>query len=246
MRTAVYTGSRTLYGDMVTAAKSLLCNSNVEKIYFCIQDDEFPEWLPPVIETRNISGQTFFPEGGVNFNSPFTYMVLMRTCFTKLFPDLDRILSLDVDTIVDDDISPLWDIGLNGKWFAAVNEDFSNYKPYGPIYYNAGVMMFNLDQIRKDKADDKIISWLNLRKTPYADQDAWNRFGLDKAVRLPNRYNESLVTGFSEDPAVIHFAAYKEWRDNPRVPRREYLKKYRCMTWEEVLSGKNTDSRPDI
>jgi hypothetical protein len=39
---------------MVTAAKSLLIHSNVDKIYFLIEDDNFPYELPPKTTTINI------------------------------------------------------------------------------------------------------------------------------------------------------------------------------------------------
>jgi len=37
--------------------KSLLIHSNVEKIYFLIEDDEFPYKLPPEVECINVSKQ---------------------------------------------------------------------------------------------------------------------------------------------------------------------------------------------
>jgi len=40
---------------MITAAKSLLEHSNVEKIYFLIEDDIFPYELPQEIECINVS-----------------------------------------------------------------------------------------------------------------------------------------------------------------------------------------------
>jgi len=46
MRAAVYCGTRNLYKNMVIAAKSLLIHSNVEKIYFLIEDDIFPYEVP--------------------------------------------------------------------------------------------------------------------------------------------------------------------------------------------------------
>ena len=179
MRAAVYSGTRNLYPAMVTAAKSLTKNSNVEKIYFLIEDDSFPEELPSHIETINVSSQAYFPKNGANFRTHFTYMSLLRVCYTKLFPKLDKVLQLDVDTLVVDDISSLWDIDLNGKMFAAVEEYHSSYKPYGPKYYNIGVAMFNLTQIRKERADDFSIGFLNCTATPYIDQDAWNHFLTD-------------------------------------------------------------------
>lgn len=245
MKAAVYSGTRNLYSSMVTAAKSLVKNSSVDKIYFLIEDDEFPEWLPPQIETINVSGQTYFPKNGINFQTHFTYMSLMRVCYTKLFPDLDRILQLDVDTIVVDNIDPLWDTNLDKAWFAAAIEDYSAYKPYGPRYYNIGVALFNLDKIRADRIDDRLIRFLNKTRAKYIDQDAWNRYGIGKDVALPTRYNESFVTGYTDSPAIIHFAGYKEWESNPKVCRREYLKRYREMTWEEVLH-EDPDSSTNI
>ena len=40
---------------MLISAKSLIEHSNVEKIYFLIEDDIFPEVLPSEIECINIS-----------------------------------------------------------------------------------------------------------------------------------------------------------------------------------------------
>lgn len=245
MKTAVYSGTRNLYPAMVTAAKSLLANSDVDKIYFLIEDDEFPEWLPPQIETVNVSGQQYFPKTGANYLTNFTYMALLRVCYTKLFPDLDKVLQLDVDTLVLDDISGLWDVDLEGQWYAAVEEKLSTYKPYGPKYYNIGVAVFNLKQIREEHADDQAISFLNTQRVPYIDQDAWCRF-YRRAVELPVRYNESFVTGYTEEPAIIHFAGFKDWQTSSKAPRREYLKRYREMTWEEALHGKNPNRGANV
>lgn len=239
MKTVAYAGTRNLYPYMVIAAKSLLCHTKVDRIYFLTEDDAFPEWLPPVIETVNVSDQTYFRMDSENYNTRFTYMSLMRVCYAKLFPKLDRILQLDVDTIVADDISPLWDVDMEGKWFAAVPEWRSNYRPYGPKYYNVGVTMFNLDQIRKDKADDQLIELLNGPRLTYIEQDAINKLGLPlkKDIELPTRYNESIVTGKTMEPAIVHYAGYKNWQDSSLVFRHEYLEAYRKMSWEEVLNG---------
>lgn len=49
MKAAVYTGTKNLYREMVTASKSLLINSDVDKIYLLVEDDEFPLEIPDVI-----------------------------------------------------------------------------------------------------------------------------------------------------------------------------------------------------
>lgn len=46
-RVVVYAGTRNLYHDMVVSAKSLLCHDGADRIIFLIEDDAFPECLPP-------------------------------------------------------------------------------------------------------------------------------------------------------------------------------------------------------
>lgn len=40
MRTAVYSGTRNVYGDIETALKSLLYHTQVDKVYILAEDDE--------------------------------------------------------------------------------------------------------------------------------------------------------------------------------------------------------------
>ena len=56
MKHAVYSGTRNLYRDMATSAKSLIANSSVDRVHFLIEDDEFDEELPDVIDVQNVNG----------------------------------------------------------------------------------------------------------------------------------------------------------------------------------------------
>ena len=236
MRTAVYSGTRNLYPYMAPAIKSLLANSSVDEIYLLIEDDKFPEWLPETVKTINVSGQQFFLPGSPNYNSYFTYMALLRVCYTKILPlSVGKILQLDVDTVVIDNIDSLWDIDMTGKWFAAAIEENGTYKPYGDKYYNIGVCLFNLDQIRQEKADDVLIDHLNRHRLTYLEQDALNDIGRDKVVQMGARFNESRVTSYTDHPAIVHFAGYMNWKGNYALPRGEYLKQYTEMSWDEAL-----------
>jgi len=223
---------------MVVAAKSLIANSSVEKIYFLIEDDTFPEALPPLIETVNVSGQKWFPADGPNMKSQFTYMALVRACYASLFPDLDKVLQLDVDTIVVDNIDALWDIDMGSKWIIAAEEPYNTYwKPWGMQYYNVGVSMFNLKAIRQAGIEKEIVRDLNTVEEKFVEQDAWNRFGAPrKFITLENRYNDSKPCGFTDNPAIVHYAGWKNWWDEGSCPRREYYTKYRNMTWEEAFA----------
>ena len=250
MKEAIYSGSRNLYPHMVTAAKSLIANSGVERVWFLIEDPVFPIELPEMIETIDVSGQGYFNPKGPNMKTQFTYMALMRVCYAKLLPDTEKVLQLDVDTVAVADVDQLWDIDMGEALFMAVREPERyvsdkagerhriDYKPYGERYYNIGVAMFNLAQIRKDGIDNFLIHALNTEHLPYIDQDAWDKYGNDRCIDLPTRYNECMVTGYTDDPAIVHYAGYGNgWLDPSftECPRLEHVRKYREMSWDEAM-----------
>lgn len=243
---AVYSGSRNLYPHMSTAAKSLVANSSVDRIVFLIEDPVYPHVVPELVETIDVSGQGWFNPGGPNMKTQFTYMALLRVCYAKLLPDAGRVLQLDVDTVVVDDIDALWALDMGEAWLAAVREPpryvqghRTDYKPWGERYYNVGVAMFNLDQIRKDRIDDFLIHALNTEYLRYIDQDAWDKYGNTRCIDLPMRYNECMVTGYTDDPAIVHYAGYGNgWIQDgyTECPRLEHHKKYREMSWDEAMA----------
>lgn len=239
MKAAVYFGSRHIYADMISAVKSLLRNSDVEKIYLLIEDDDFPCPLPPIAEVRNISTviSKYFDPNGPNYNTIWTPMGLARAVLPFIFPDIDYILSLDCDTIVDKDISDIWDFDLTGCYFAAAVEPVLSAK-LGQMYTNSGVVLMNLRMLRDGKAND-IISALNRRKYRYVTQDAFNYRCQGYICELPSDYNVAFCTKPTENNKIIHYAADKNWRNY------DLVRKYRDMTWEEVLN-EHPDSSPDL
>ena len=214
----VYAASRKLYPVLPMAYMSLLKHNPEAAVVCLIEDDELPYEVPWNVGTVNVSGQEWFGEDCVNIKTSFTYLSLMRVCYTKLFPGYDRVLQLDVDTIVNDNLMPIWKIDMDGKYFAAVPEHLSHWKPYGKDYRNVGVCLFNLKQMRADGVDDELIRFLNTNKVPYIDQDALNWLnaekGGDKALTLGVRYNECFVTGETLRPAVVHAAGCRNWFSN--------------------------------
>lgn len=204
MRAAVYSGTRNIYDKMLTASKSLLMHSNVEKIYFLIEDDQFPYELPKEIECINISRQTYFSKDGPNFNNVLTYMVLIRAAYTKIFPDLERILSIDMDTVVNENVSDLWDLDLTDYYIAAVEEHDLSIEEGS--YFNMGVAMLNLKKIRDDGKDDEMINALNTYWYRYKEQDCFNEFFRGHALILPSDYNYCLQADPPKHEKITHFA----------------------------------------
>lgn len=231
MKVAAYTGTRNLYESMIPAAKSLVMHSDVDKIYFFIEDDKFPYELPDIIECVNAKNQRYFSSNGPNMTSRFTYMAMIRSAYAYIFPELDRILSLDVDTFAVDDVSDIWNVDFNkdGKnyMFAACKE--TDRSKGRVIYSNIGVALYNLDELRKGTAYN-VIDILNKRHFWFVEQDAFNMYcGFGKIFDLDSGYNVTKFTDPTDHPRIIHFAGNKHWQDE------ELFKEYTDISWEQVM-----------
>lgn len=225
MKCAVYAATRNMYDRLIPSLKSLLINSEVEKVYMLIEDDVFPGELPKEVECINVSGQKYFRGMGPNNVYPWAYMCMMRAALYKVLPDIDAVLSLDVDTIIDGDISGLWKFTLDDYYFAAVAEP--DRCEEGKPYTNTGVALFNLAKLRDGKGDE-IINALNWRRYFILEQDCLNELCRGAIGLLPSIYNASEFTAPCDNPAIVHYAGIRDWDDIPLV------QKYKDIPWSEI------------
>ena len=74
-----------------------------------------------------------------------------------------------------------------------------------------------------------MVNYLNTVRQPWCEQDAFNKFGLEqnKIVDMDVRFNENMMTGFTDRPAIIHYCAVRDWWTNRNITRVEYLNRYR-------------------
>ena len=216
-----------MYKPLRIAITSLLQHNKVEKIYVLAQDDTLPFEIPCNHEVINVSGQTYFTDGCPNVSSRFTVMSPIRACIPDLITE-DKAIVLDVDLVVCDSLQPLWDIDLVDKWLAWCPEYQATWNPFGhEHYYNFGVSVMNLRQMREDNAVAIMVKVLNTIRFEYAEQDCFNKIAVPaKSIPIPVRFNESFCCGYTTRPAIVHYAGYIDWLTNPNRPRWNYLKPY--------------------
>ena len=229
-RVAVYFGTRKVYPMMTPALKSMLAHTYVDRVYFFIEDDAFPDMLPDIVRIRNVSGQQYFKYNSPNYNTFFSYMVLLRAALPFMLPDEDKVLSIDNDTLVRRDIGSLFDTDISGHYYAAVQE---RYSIHGKVYFNNGVSLMNLRKLRDDCVAEQIIHNLNMYKYRWAEQDAFNDLCRGHILNLPPHYNcaPNIIDG--SDPSTCSIRHYcgvpaKQQYDNDAA-------QYRTMTWKEVF-----------
>lgn len=181
--------------------------------------------------------------------SKFTSDTLTRCFASRFFPQYSKIIYSDVDVIFVNDISELYDIDLNGKYFAGVKNAFTKFSEYElshlssqnyamlkDKYIAGGIFVMNLEKIREDKLDTKMLAIANdnsiIKRWP--DQDIINIASEGKVAFIPLNYisypymkdllnNPSFTSVFTREelydsiinPKIIHFASNKPWNSNP-------------------------------
>lgn len=127
-----------------------------------------------------------------------TPTALLKFKIADIFKDLDKILYLDGDIIVRDDLIKLYNTGLGDNYAAAVRDlpqVLYDVQPLGGDisgreYFNSGVMLLNLKKIREDKLYDSFVETKkNCVNDSLMDQNVLNIVFKNKVVQLPFVYN---------------------------------------------------------
>ena len=110
----------------------------------------------------------------------------------------DKIIYLDCDTIINGDISKLYNIDLGNNVVGGVNDPWDGLEEYANSiglnyknYINAGVLLINLKQWKLEDLSNKLLTWLknNLHRIKLADQDAINSVLKNRIKLLPEQWN---------------------------------------------------------
>ena len=124
------------------------------------------------VPDREVAGLPVLPQ--------FTQAMWYRIFLPELLPGVDRVLYLDADTIAVDSLSPIWEVPLGDSYLAAVTNVFQPnhfHRPAqlglpGPkVYFNSGVLLMNLDQMRRDGCTEALRGFA-LRHGPEAIESA--------------------------------------------------------------------------
>ena len=215
---------------VIPSMKSLLANNDIDTVYLITEDDELNMDLPDKVKIINVTGQDYIKKTSPNYNTHFTWMVMIRLALPMILKDEERVLSLDLDTIIQGSIEDLWDLDMTGKYVAGATEDrLTAY--HGYPYINCGVMFMNLEKFRDGKAQE-ILDLLNTRQYTYNEQDCMNEILTDdEKLILSPAYNYGFFNqGAMCMPRILHFAGHGR-----RFNDMDIVCKWRNTEWSEIL-----------
>ena len=196
-----------------------------------------------------------FSEFALNrsYISEATYYRLMM--LDVLPQNLEKVIYLDCDIIVEQDIKDFWDNDIT-EFYAGVVEDEGSVSqirrmrlPLENNYFNAGILLLNLNELRRINFKEKCIEYYQRNKSiiTLQDQDIlngvlngkckflplkWNanaRIYLGNSLERKYSINDELEAGYN--PAILHYTdKQKPWKIICNHPLKSEYWKYRQMT----------------
>ena len=161
-----------------------------------------------------------------DYYSKTTYF---RLFLPNLYPQYDKVLYLDSDIVILDDIAKLYNTDMGDNLVAAAPDDviqsmpvFQDYveKVVGVAdsrrYFNAGILLMNLHELRRFKFQEKFVYLLDKIKFAVAqDQDYLNRLCKGRVKLLDRTWDRMPIPDpkiKTEDVKLVHYnLAFKPW-----------------------------------
>lgn len=196
-------------------------------------------------DIRFIDTSSLFNSNDMNVSEHFTAATYARLFIPQVFTNLSKVVFIDTDMIVNTDVSKLFDINLDENIIGAVKDivtegfvkfnhaapsHFSGHNSYSYIknhlqmddpdnYFQAGLLILDLNKIRTNKLDEKLINLAYKDKYWYHDQDILNITFEKKVKYLDLSWNVYHGNGNTMDFfPYLNFSTYMKYLDARRSP----------------------------
>lgn len=187
----------------------------------------------------------------------FSLVMYYRLFIEKLFPQYDKVLYLDCDIVVLDDISKLYNTILGSNLVGAIQEQVINssetFKTYARFgvgvepekYFNSGILVMNLKKFRQENICRQFMYLIDTYNFDVVDPDQayLNILCKDKVRYICNGWNKaSLPNALEGKLGIAHFALYKKPWQYDDVINGEYFWHYakKCKMYDKIMLAKNS------
>ena len=132
----------------------------------------------------------------------FTPYALLRI-FADYYDFPDKIIYLDVDTVINNDIAELYNQDIEEYELGVVRDVFIFGLKLHKTYFNSGMLLMNMKKIKETGFLQKTRDLCKNRKMTFLDQDALN-FCVTYKKMLNRKFNSIHVPHKRYDKVVVH------------------------------------------
>ena len=171
-----------------------------------------------------------------------TIATYYRLKLATLLPEISKIIYFDCDMVVNSSLEELFNVNLDNYLVAGVHDIDKKTVQKNPNYVNAGMLVFNLDLIRKENIEEKFLKYTkeNLSTITCGDQTIINEVCIEKIKVLDDTWNVQTSdfmnrSNYTNKPKVIHYIAKnKPWcRASLCYFKNCYLKYLQLTPWKK-------------
>ncbi|MBQ7579561.1 MAG: hypothetical protein IJT25_03435 [Clostridia bacterium] len=145
-----------------------------------------------------------------NLKTHFTPYTMLRLLIDDIDGLPDKLLYLDTDTICNNNIEELFNIDISNYELACVKDVYNWASPSRWLtknYFNAGVLLINLNKCKETKLFEKARYLVNHKKMLYVDQDALNK-SVKYKLMLPVKFNSK--DKYYKEIVIHHFCNVRQ------------------------------------
>ena len=247
---------------LAVAIKSLIENGNTDKhIYEInvlntdISDDNKKKILNLAQEGydiifRDVSKQIadIEKESESRLRDYYSLSIYYRIFIPNLFKDYDKVLYLDADIVIVDDVANLYNLEMGDNLLAGTTDGVvrlvDEFKDYvvdavgvdkWEDYINSGVLVMNTKGLREAKIEEKFLYLLTKYNfdTVAPDQDYLNALCKNRITHFEMYWNfmPNVDADYrDEDLHLIHYNMFQKPWNYPDMRCAEYFNKYAKMT----------------
>ncbi len=160
----------------------------------------------------------------IHLRDYYTQAIYYRIFIPELFPQYDKILYLDSDIVLIDDVANLYNIDLGDNIIGAIPEEvmtavevFGEYSekvigvPRGE-YFNSGLLLINCKKYKEEDIEGRFIKMMQKVKFEVApDQDYLNVLCHGKVKLLELGWNKAPIKKVDFDDKTLKLIHYKLW-----------------------------------
>ena len=175
-----------------------------------------------------------------------------KTTYFRLFiadmhPEYDKAIYVDSDTIIQGDMSDLYDIDVKGFILGACHEQaMVQVNEYGAyvekclgldrnLYFNAGLLLINCVEFRQRNVLDRFIQTLQVYDCVVTqDEDYLNLLCKDHVKFLDQRWNTEIFGTIPypiEEAKILHYIMFNKPWHYDTCPHADIFYRYAEKTW---------------
>lgn len=175
-----------------------------------------------------------------------------KTTYFRLFiadmhPEYDKAIYVDSDTIIQGDMSDLYDIDVKGFILGACHEQaMVQVNEYGAyvekclgldrnLYFNAGLLLINCVEFRQRNVLDRFIQTLQVYDCVVTqDEDYLNLLCKDHVKFLDQRWNTEIFGTIPypiEEAKILHYIMFNKPWHYDTCPHADIFYRYAKKTW---------------